>query len=1235
MKKQVFSILASFALLGSTQLAQAQTGASLNFDGVNDYVDLGNGISSTFNNATKVTVEAWVYPTTTSGTGAIVGNHQGPTQFQLRRNAGNYDFFLGFGTFYVVSTATVTVNTWQHVAGVFDGANITIYVDGVASGTTPVTSFSLPVSSIPVKVGGDGFGNEFFMGNIDEVRIWTGARSQGLVQQYMNCSVNDTANGLLAYYRFNDGIANGNNAGATTIFDVSHNKYNGTLNGFALSGTSSNFAPDYFSDYLSLQSTMTDNNCNNTLSGAVAADFTGDGAKDLIAVDWNGQTRMYVNDGKGNFPLTYTTVFPTGGSYDANDVDNDGDMDFAMAGGPNTTVFINNGTGTFTPLGTNLFQGTGSASVVKITDINGDGKKDVIVGNGGTGVTDSSQIWVNTGTTGSASFAYSRGLNPSPSRNSIAVGDLNSDGFIDIVTGGGSWSAQVFHNNSNNGTFNQVANPPGYGGGVMLYDWNQDGKLDYMNYDPYNNYGLRYILNNGSGVFTATPTLLLQSAPSNQCRLADLNGDGFLDAVLSNWGGNGLVYLSNGCALTQQNACSYSLGRADNSITLADYNGDGKTDIFCQARCYGSSVYMNYLNTVTGTPLPNISISGGAVVNYGSPVVLTASGATSYTWSANAGSATTSTVSVNVSGTTTYSVVGTNSVGCTSTKDITLFNNGAALNFNGTNNTVDLGMGITNALVGGNKVTVEAWVNAASVSAGGCIISNHQSSTQFLLGRSVSSYYFFIGFGAFSVITPTNVVTPGTWQHVAGVYDGNEIRIYVDGILQGTTSVTSFNFPASATPTKMGSNAFGEYFDGSLDEVRVWNRALCADELQNNMNGELVLPQAGLLGYYHLNEGVAAGNNAGVTAAPDSSGNSNNGTLQNFALNGSISNWVAPGGVATGNYVTPYVVPTLTVSGTTTICEGQSTVLTASGASTYTWTSGPATASYTVNPTSNTTYSVSGTTSLGCPTNMAMETVTVNPVPVVTSLSNNMNLCGDVSATFSVSSPGTNTYQWIYESVAPLGFDSAAMTGFYTEINYTTPVVTIQQVLTGQYDHYAVYCIVTNSLNCSTVSSPDTIYANPNPTVAATVTSPTLCIGFSDTLIASGASTYTWSSNAGSVVNDSAVVSPTVNETYTVTGTDTNGCFNTATVSITIDNCGTGINNQEKSDLVIYPNPSSGNLTLQSASEIGTIEVYNSLGALVYKTNAKDTRVQIDLSSEAAGIYYLHAQGRKVIISKQ
>ena len=70
------------------------------------------------------------------------------------------------------------------------------------------------------------------------------------------------------------------------------------------------------------------------------------------------------------------------------------------------------------------------------------------------------------------------------------------------------------------------------------------------------------------------------------------------------------------------------------------------------------------------------------------------------------------------------------------------------------------------------------------------------------------------------------------------------------------------------------------------------------------MNCEIATTAPGLVANYHFNQGAAAGINTGVNSLTDVSGSNNNGTLVNFALTGSTSNWIAPGGVVTGNFCT-------------------------------------------------------------------------------------------------------------------------------------------------------------------------------------------------------------------------------------------------------------------------------------------------------------------------------------------
>ncbi|MBK9319413.1 MAG: hypothetical protein IPM91_11705 [Bacteroidetes bacterium] len=83
-----------------------------------------------------------------------------------------------------------------------------------------------------------------------------------------------------------------------------------------------------------------------------------------------------------------------------------------------------------------------------------------------------------------------------------------------------------------------------------------------------------------------------------------------------------------------------------------------------------------------------------------------------------------------------------------------------------------------------------------------------------------------------------------------------------------------------------------DFWAGSIDEVRIWNRALTQQEIQNSLYCFLNGNESGLIAYFNFNQGVAGGNNAGVTSLFDQSINGLNGTLQNFTLNGLTSNWI-------------------------------------------------------------------------------------------------------------------------------------------------------------------------------------------------------------------------------------------------------------------------------------------------------------------------------------------------------
>ncbi|MBL7931167.1 MAG: choice-of-anchor D domain-containing protein, partial [Bacteroidia bacterium] len=168
---------------------------------------------------------------------------------------------------------------------------------------------------------------------------------------------------------------------------------------------------------------------------------------------------------------------------------------------------------------------------------------------------------------------------------------------------------------------------------------------------------------------------------------------------------------------------------------------------------------------------------------------------------------------------------------------------------------------------------------------------------------------FGVGSGGGDItIFSQSAVNTGQWVHVAATRNGNTgaIKLYVNGVLE---SSTTGNAGAKYTPSGLtfgAGNALvaGRWYNGDLDEVRIWNTERTQTQIQTFMNAEISNSAAGLVGNYHFNQGTATGN-ASVTTAVDLStqnytGYYYNGILSNFALTGATSNWIAPGKVPTG-----------------------------------------------------------------------------------------------------------------------------------------------------------------------------------------------------------------------------------------------------------------------------------------------------------------------------------------------
>ena len=235
---------------------------------------------------------------------------------------------------------------------------------------------------------------------------------------------------------------------------------------------------------------------------------------------------------------------------------------------------------------------------------------------------------------------------------------------------------------------------------------------------------------------------------------------------------------------------------------------------------------------------------------------------------------------------------------------------------------------------------------------------------------------------------------------------------------------------------------------------------------------------------------------------------------------------IGANGTCTASTIVPVVIlpaPTVTSSASPTIiCQGSTATLTAGGALTYTWQpvnlSG---ASVTVSPLVTTIYTVTGTSVLGCTATSTVQLAVTNPTIIVSPLTS--SLCAGQSATLS--SSGATNYTW-----NPGGANTSSI--------IVTPTINTTYTLTTIIGP----CVSTNTIP---------VAVSPTPALVVSPISSTICTGNSATLSVSGGSTYTWS--PGAITGSAAVLSPTNNTTYTVTGTNSFGCTSTATSTIIVN----------------------------------------------------------------------------------
>jgi len=495
--------------------------------------------------------------------------------------------------------------------------------------------------------------------------------------------------------------------------------------------------------------------------------------------------------------------------------------------------------------------------------------------------------------------------------------------------------------------------------------------------------------------------------------------------------------------------------------------------------------------TVTVNALPTVSAGVNQTVCAGLPVTLSGSGATTYTWDNGVVDG----VSFTPLATQTYTVTGTDANGCVNSAGVTVNVNPLPNVSAGTNQTVCSGSSV---ILSGFGATNYTWnngvINGASFTP---IATQTYTVTGTLANGCVNTAQVTITVNGLPTVTAGNNQTICAGTPV--ILNGSGALTYVWN--NGVTNNTPFSPLTTQTYSVTGTDVNGCTNSAQVTVTVNTLPTVSAGVNQTVCAGLPVTLSGSGAATYAWNNGVI--NGASFTPL----------ATQTYTVTGTDAN-----GCVNSANVTVNVNPLPNVSAVTnqTVCSGNSVILSGAGATSYTWNNG-VTNGIAFTPITTQTYTVVGTLANGC-ANVAQVTVTVNNVPTVNA-GTNQTVCAGTAVTLLGS--GAPTLTWNNAILDGIAF---------------TPTGTLTYTLTG------------TSANGCTDTAQVTVTVNAVPVVNVGANQ-TVCAGTSVTLTATGANTYSWNNG---VANGVSFI-PTSTQLYTATGSNANGCTDTAQVIVTVN----------------------------------------------------------------------------------
>ena len=322
----------------------------------------------------------------------------------------------------------------------------------------------------------------------------------------------------------------------------------------------------------------------------VVGDLNRDGKPDLVTPNLGGASpgsiSVFLGNGDGSF--SPKTDYGSGLFLRAaalGDLDGDGDLDIAFANNAPVSigVMLGDGNGSFGPPAS--YGSASGPNAMAIGDVNQDGHLDLVAANGTFPDHTTVSVFLGDGTGAFGSFTnFTTGSNP----RSVALGDLNLDGALDIVTSSITNNTVSVLLGDGNGSFGPNTDFPVTGNtsqSVAIGDLNDDGKPDLAVTNERPSPSVSVLPGDGTGNFGPKSDFVTDNFPQHVAT-GDVNNDGKLDLITANLDGgfdgtvsillNTTVFCSSG---TYAAAVDYAVGDSPRKVAIGDLNGDGKPDL--------------------------------------------------------------------------------------------------------------------------------------------------------------------------------------------------------------------------------------------------------------------------------------------------------------------------------------------------------------------------------------------------------------------------------------------------------------------------------------------------------------------------------------------------------------------------------------------------------------------------------------------------------------------------------